>query len=132
MSEARRPRHLIRSIGVVCAGVLAVVVLSIGTDVLMSATGVFPALGQPMSDGLLLIATLYRTLIGVAGSYLAARLAPGRPMAHALLLGFIGLAVCLLGAVATWGKGPAHGHEWYPIALVALAIRLPGWAASSA
>jgi hypothetical protein len=106
----------------VLAGVLAIVILSIGTDALMNATGVFPALGQPMRDSLLLLATAYRTAYGVAGSYLAARLAPDRPMIHALLLGFIGLAVSILGAVATWGKGPASGHEWYPLALVALAI----------
>jgi hypothetical protein len=122
MNEARPPRRTLRSIGAVLAGVLAIIALSIGTDMLMNATGVFPALGQPMNDGLLLIAILYRTVYGAAGSYLAARLAPGRPMTHALLLGFIGLAVSILGAVATLGKGPAYGHEWYPLALVALAI----------
>ena len=122
MSEARPPRQILRSTGAVLAGALEIVVLSIGTDVLMNAAGVFPALGQPMSDSLLLLATAYRTAYGVAGSFLAARLAPGRPMTHALVLGLIGLALSILGAVATWGKGPAYGHEWYPLALVALAI----------
>jgi hypothetical protein len=122
MSKARPARQILRSTGAVLAGVVTVVALSIGTDALMNVTGVFPALGRPTGDGLLLIATLYRTVYGVAGGYLAARLAPGRPMPHALALGLVGLAASILGAVATWGKGPAYGHEWYPLALAALAI----------
>jgi hypothetical protein len=104
------------------AAVLANIILSIGTDALMIVKGVFPALGQPITDGPLLIATLYRTVYGVAGCYLAARLAPRRPMAHVMLLGVLGLVVSTLGAVATWGKEPAVGHEWYPLTLVALAL----------
>jgi hypothetical protein len=80
-----------------------------------------------MSDPLLLLATIYRTLYGVAGGYLAARLAPDRPMMHALALGILGLVVSAFGAVATWNKGPAQGHQWYPLALVALALP-PAWA----
>lgn len=116
------PGRLLRSLGAGLAGTLAVVVPSIGTDVLMNAAGVLPAPGQPLSDAPLLLATLYRTAYGVAGSYVAARLAPGRPMAHALALGVIGFVMSLLGAVVTWGKPPAAGHEWYPLALVVLAI----------
>jgi hypothetical protein len=43
-------------------------------------------------------------------------------MSHALALGVIGLVLSILGAVATWNKGPAYGHAWYPLALVALAV----------
>jgi hypothetical protein len=122
MSEDRPPRSIGRGIGAVLAGMLAIVVLSIGTDLLMNATGVFPAIGQPLSDPLLLLATVYRTAYGIAGSYLAARLAPDRPMRYAMILGFIGLALSTLGAAATWNTGPAIGHQWYPLALVALAL----------
>ena len=111
MSEGRPPRRILRSIGAMLAGVLVIIVLSTGTDVLMNAIGIFPELGQPMSDGLLLLATLYRTAYGIAASYLVARLAPDRPMRHVMILGFIGLAVSALGAVVTWNKGPAIGHE---------------------
>jgi drug/metabolite transporter (DMT)-like permease len=127
MSETLRPRRILRRIGAVLAGALAIIVLSIGTDVVLNGTGVFPALGQPMGDALLLLATAYRTVYGVAGSYIAARLAPDRPMMHALALGVVGLAVSIVGAVVTWNKGPAHGHAWYPLALVALAMP-PAWA----
>ncbi len=38
-------------------------------------------------DGPLLLATVYRTVCGVVGSYIIARLAPDRPMQHALVGG---------------------------------------------
>src|SRR6266516_4082849 len=107
MSEMHGPRRIGRSIGALLAGFVTVVILSIGTDMVLHATGVFPPLGQPMRDALLLLALAYRTLYGVAGSYIVARLAPDRPMGHALVLGSIGLAVSIVGAVATWNKLPS-------------------------
>jgi hypothetical protein len=126
MSETQRPRRIGRSIGAVVAGALTGIVLSIGTDALLRAAGVFPTLGQPMSDALFLLATTYRTVYGVAGSYITARLAPDRPMGHALVLGAIGLAVSIVGAVATWNKLPSLGPHWYPLALLVLAMP-PAW-----
>ncbi len=105
---------------------LAVIILSIGTDVALGALGVFPSLGQPMGDGRLLLATIYRTAYAIAGGYIAARLAPDRPMRHALILGTLGLIVSIAGAVATWNQAPALGHEWYPLSLVVLALP-PAW-----
>jgi hypothetical protein len=122
MSEANRPRRIGRSIVALLAGFVAVVVLSLGTDMVLHATGVFPPWGQPMSDSLFLLATVYRTIYGVAGSYITARLAPDRPMQHALAGGVIGLAVSIAGTLATWNRGPEFGPHWYPIALVVLAM----------
>src|SRR6266576_374616 len=59
---------------------------------------------------------------GVAASYDIARLAPDRPMQHALVGGVVGLAVSIIGAAVTWNKGPAFGPHWYPLALVVLAM----------
>ena len=116
------PRRIGRSIGALLAGFVAVVILSIGTDMVLHATGVFPPLGQPMRDALLLLALAYRTLYGVAGSYITARLAPDRPMQHALAGGVVGLVLSTVGAVVTWNKGPAFGPHWYPVALIVLAM----------
>ncbi|MES1262649.1 MAG: hypothetical protein ABUS49_13025 [Acidobacteriota bacterium] len=113
MMETRSSRRIGRSMGAVLAGFLAVVILSIGTDVLLP---------RPMSDTLFLMATLYRTLYGVAGGYMTARLAPDRPLRHALAGGLVGLALSVLGAVATWNEGPDFGPHWYPLALVVLAL----------
>src|SRR5207248_3755736 len=86
-SEARPPRHRARSIGAVLVGFFAVVILSLATDMVLHATGVFPPWGDPVSSALLLLATTYRTIYSVVGCYIAARLAPDRPMRHALALG---------------------------------------------
>jgi multisubunit Na+/H+ antiporter MnhB subunit len=119
---AQPPRKTWRSIGAIFAGALVAIVLSLSTDSLLVAAGVFPPLGQRFSDNLLLIATAHRTIYGVLGAYFAARLAPRRPMKHALILGVIGLAISILGTIATWNKGPAFGPHWYPLALDLLAM----------
>ena len=113
---------ILKSIGAVLAGMLAGALLAIGTDLVLHATHVFPPWDQPASDALLLLATAYRTIYSTAGSYITARLAPDRPMLHAMVLGVIGLAVCIVGAVWTWNKGPAFGPHWYPLALIVLAL----------
>jgi hypothetical protein len=122
MTEPRRRRGMVRSIGALFGGFLAVVVLSIGTDVALLATGVFPPLGQPMSDALLLLATVYRSIYAIVGSYITARLAPDRPMQHALAGGAVGLVLSIEGAVLAWNTVSTLGSHWYPLALVATAI----------
>jgi peptidoglycan/LPS O-acetylase OafA/YrhL len=119
-----RPRIIVRSVGAVLAGIVVDVLLTIGTDLVLHRIGVFPPSGQPMinADGILLLATAYRVIYGVAGGYITARLAPDRPMQLALLGGAIGLVVCIVGAVATWNGGPAFGPHWFPLALVATAM----------
>jgi hypothetical protein len=119
-------KRTLRSVGAVAAGALVGIILSIGTDTLLRAAGTFPALGQPMSNSLFLIATAYRTIYGIAGAYITARLAPARPMFHALVLGSLGLIASTVGAVVTWNSVPSLGPHWYPLALIALAIP-PAW-----
>lgn len=114
-------RHLGRSTGAVFSGFAAIMVLSLVTDQLLHVLKVYPPWGEPMNDpGLILLALSYRLVYGVAGSYIAARLAPRNPMRHALVLGGIGLVLSLAGAVVTipMDLGPA----WYPVALVLTAM----------
>jgi peptidoglycan/LPS O-acetylase OafA/YrhL len=97
---------------------------TLATDELLHIIGIFPPWGQSMVgfDGALLLATVYRILFSIAGSYVTARLAPDRPMQHALVGGAIGFVVSVVGAVATWNGGPAFGPHWYPVALVVTAL----------
>jgi hypothetical protein len=113
-----RRRTLHRSALAILAGLATVVVLSHAVDHVMHTTGIYPAYGQTMSDGLFLFALAYRCLIAVLGCLVTAALAPARPMRHALILGGIGTVLATLGAIAMWGAGPA----WYPLALVASAM----------
>ena len=116
--------NVLKSIGAVLAGFIVVIIVTLATDQVLHKIGVFPSWGASMVgfDGALLLATVYRTIYGVAGSYVTARLAPNRPMGHALVGGTIGLAVSIIGAAVTWNKGPAFGPHWYPLALVVLAL----------
>jgi hypothetical protein len=112
-----------RSAFAVFAGLLANVVLSSATDLLMVAVGVFPPLsefGRPesFSDSMLLLALVYRIFFGVLGCYLTARLAPKRSMAHALVLGTIGVVVGVIGAIATWDTWT----QWYSLAIIAVPL----------
>ena len=124
ISEKGPQRRIGRSIVAVLAGMIVGIVLSLGTDLVLHMAHVFPPLGASMTgyDGPLLLATIYRTLYGVLSSYIAARLAPHRPMLHAMVLGALGFAVSILGAVVTWNKGPAFGPHLYPVALIVLAL----------
>ena len=121
MSETHRPRRVLRSIGAVLAGVLAVVVLSIGAD---AALGFNPPRGGPMTDAHYLLATAYRIVFTIAGGYIAARLAPHSPMRHALVIGAIGLAASLAGAIVMWNKlgEGGLGPKWYSIAIIVIAL----------
>jgi hypothetical protein len=115
-------KKILKSVGAVVAGLLAIVVLSTATDGILWAAGIMPKPDQPQVDALLLLAAVYRTLYSIAGAYLTARLAPDKPVQHALVLGAIGIVLGLVGLVATWNWAPSVGHRWYPIALVLLAL----------
>jgi hypothetical protein len=115
-----RPGGIGRSIGALFAGFVVNVFLSLGTDVGLHVIGLFPALGQPMGSGLLLIATAYRTVYGVFSSYLTARLAPDRPMGHVLVGGVVGVVLNIVGIVVTWNSG--LGPHWYPLAFLVLTM----------
>ncbi|MDP9205141.1 MAG: hypothetical protein M3P12_06760 [Gemmatimonadota bacterium] len=120
MAETRRRRG--RSAVALVAGLLVGVVLSLGTDQILHVLKVYPPWGQAMSDGLFLLATAYRIFYAVLGSYVAARLAPDRPMWHAMVLGVVGLVVSIAGAVATWNTEPPVGPHWYALAVAAISI----------
>ena len=111
-----------KSIWAVVAGVLFTIVVTTLVDILLHLVHVFPPMGEPLDDRLSAIALSYRIPITIAGAYLTAKLAPARPMKHAMILGVVGTALGGLGVVATMGKdlGPA----WYPVSLAVLAIPL--------
>jgi len=112
-------KSIFKSIGAVLAGFLVIVTLSVGTDTILEQTGVLPR-GALFDTGLLLLALMYRSLYSVIGAYITARLAPNRPMRHALALGVWGIFVSALGALAASDLGPA----WYGFALVVVSLPL--------
>jgi hypothetical protein len=109
-----------KSAWAVIAGVLFIIIVTTVVDIVLHLTRTFLPMDQPIDDTLALLATSYRIVISIAGAWLTARLAPNRPMRHAMILGYVGTALGLVGLVATWNLG--LGPRWYPIALVVLAI----------
>ena len=73
--------NLLRNIGAVLAGLVAIFVLDIGTDNALRAVGIFPAIefSTPkyprLSDLFDLFATIYRAVYAIIGCYITARLA---------------------------------------------------------
>ena len=124
MTNTTPSRSIARSIVAIVAGLLVIIVLSIVTDVVMHATGIYPPWFTYMRDSLFVLATAYRVVYSILGSYITARLAPSRPMLHALILGVIGVVLSVAGAIGTWDKGPEFGPKWYPLTLVALSLPL--------
>jgi len=115
-----QPRRLGQSVWALFAGFLFVVILSLVTDALFHKLGVFPPLGEYTPDKPLLLATAYRVIFGVIGSYITARLAPRNPMRHALIGGCIGFALGAVGAAVTWSRN--LGPHWYSVALIVFAL----------
>ncbi|MBI5456691.1 hypothetical protein HY969_03030 [Candidatus Kaiserbacteria bacterium] len=119
---------MLKSIFAVVAGFLTVVVLSMGTDMVLEKTGIFP---PPSEMGLfvtwmLALALFYRTIYTILGGYVTAWLAPQNAMKHVWTLAALGQLGGIAGVIAGWNLS-AH---WYPIALAVLAIPsvwLGGW-----
>jgi hypothetical protein len=117
LAPPRGGRRVFRRIGAVLGGFFTVAALSVAADAVMHATGVFPPVPTRMEGSLFVLAAGYRALFGVLGGYVTARLAPDRPVKHALALGLLGVVVGTAGAAAMWEYGP----NWYSLAVIAIA-----------
>lgn len=112
-------KETLKSIGAVIAGFAALVILSTITDIILQKTGVMKT--EPFDENpvwLIAIIVAYRTIFNTLGCYLTARLAPSKPMKHAIILGTIGFALTIVGAIVMWHLPP----HWYPISLVVLTL----------
>ncbi len=113
---------ILKSIGAVLGGLILIFALSMGTDEVLFATGVMQRGPLPMqgAEGLIIGLLVYRLAYSILGCTVAARLAPSRPMAHAMALGVIGFLFSTMGALMT--SQQSLGPTWYPWALVVLAL----------
>jgi hypothetical protein len=120
MSDSQAQSHIVRSVLAILAGILAAVIPTLIVDAVLHKTGFFPPLGEWTPSGPLAVATAYRVVFAIFGSYVVALLAPNRPMGHALISGAIGVVVSAAGAIATWNSN--LGPHWYSIALIVTAL----------
>jgi hypothetical protein len=118
MSEAAQPATWRRSVIAVVAGLLTNIIPAVAIDAILHATGIYPPMGERMSDGLFAFASSYRVVAAIVGGYVTARLSPSRPVMHVLVLAGIGIVLSSAGAIAMWDAGPA----WYSLGIIAIAV----------
>lgn len=112
-------KETLKSIGAIVAGFAILVILSIVTDSILEKTGIMKT--EPFNENpvwLISIIILYRTIFNTFGCYLTARLAPNKPVRHAIILGVIGVVLTIVGLIAMWDIPP----RWYPISLIVLTL----------
>lgn len=112
---------ILKSIGAVLVGIIFIFVTHTGMDLLLESFGIF----TPPDKGfhttwMVVTATIYRTVLSSIAAFITAKLAPSQPLKHALILGLIGLALCIAAAIITIPMDIAPA--WYPIALAVLSV----------
>ncbi len=122
-----------RSLGAVIIGFLFIAVLSFGSDVMLRVTFpddvVVPV--RIVSVRVLTLSLISAVVYATVGCYLTARLAPSRPMWHALLLGVLVLVFTGANAIALW----MMAAMWYKLASMVVVMPcawLGGWLAERA
>jgi len=113
-------KNIFQSLGAALLGLFIGVVLSVGTDFILQTLRVIPKDSLYVSWITIVFVLLYRSAFNTVACYVTARLAPNRPMGHALALGVLGTIVSVMGAIVTADKhlGPA----WYAWTLAALSL----------
>jgi hypothetical protein len=120
-SEPTPEPALTRHIVPVLVGGMVTLLLTVVTDNALSGHQVLPGRGVPVfNTSTLLLMLGYRGLFAILGCHLAARVAPAdQPrMRYALGLGFLMLALNVVGAVSLAGQVPT----WYSLCSIALTI----------
>jgi hypothetical protein len=103
---------MLRSIVAIAVGFLLIGALAMGTDmiVMKAMPGAFDEAGRTSDLSILMLMAAYVAVYAITGCYVTARLAPDRPMLHALILGALGLAMNIVATISLWGTAPAWYH----------------------
>lgn len=112
---------ILRRIGAVLAGFILIGFLGFLTDSILQQLQVLPIPTENKFEaGHSLLALSYHLTFAVVGGYVTARLAPDRPMAHAVALGTAGILISILGLIAIVMEDLAPA--WYEWALIILSV----------
>jgi hypothetical protein len=112
---------ILRSILAIVAGFVAIAVFALGADAVVrrALPQFFDPGGRSDHAGMLVVMIIYSTVFATAGAWLTARLAPGRPLRHALVLGALGLVLAVPVTITHWDTAPVWFH------LTTLALTMP-------
>ena len=109
----------LKNFGALLLGFVITVVLTLVMDLILAKSGIMKTV--PFSDNpawLMVVIIIYRCVFNTTGSYFTAKFAVMRPLRLAMIGGYIGLAVSIIGLVTHWNIPP----RWYGIALVLTAL----------
>jgi len=111
---------MIRSIVAVLTGFFLIPVLNLATNAALGRMlpEWYPAAGRVEFVPALLLSCAYVALFGILGCWVTARLAPSRPMLHALILGALGLAVSIPTAMMAWNDTPVWFNVYNLLAVM--------------
>lgn len=122
-------KTFLKSTGIVLAGFILTLVLTMGTDTVLENTGIFPTVAYQQQFGfnvlwMNLLAIFYRVIYTILGGYITAKLAPNKPMRHVIALGILGTVIAIVGNIAV-SMIPATKNVlplWFMVALVLMAF----------
>ena len=102
------------------AGFFSTQILSLAGDKAYSslAPAAFDAATHSKDTASLIVMLAYASIAGFIGAYIAARLAARRPVAHALVLGLVSLALTIVSTFLAWDAAP----PWYHAATLLLVV----------
>ncbi len=107
-----------RSIVAVVTGLLITALTTVVIDTILAATGIFPPGSERWPDHIFAFMLLYRIPIELAGGYVTAKLAPGKPLTHVLILAGLVAAGTSISAIVMHAERPI----WYLLGLIAIAV----------
>jgi hypothetical protein len=110
-----------RSILAIVVGFILTGALNVGTNTVLArvAPEMVPPPGTPNTNTTaLLVICAYVALFGILGCYVTARLAPSRPLLHALVMGGLALAMSIPMTMAVWNDTPAWFNVYNLLAVM--------------
>jgi hypothetical protein len=114
-------KSIFKSVGVVLLAFVVNALLSIVTDFLLESIGVLPNPQKGLYETWAIILVLfYRAVYSILAGFIIGKLAPTKPMLHAIILGIIGTAITLLATISPGftEKAPL----WFGFTLAAIII----------
>jgi hypothetical protein len=112
---------LLKRIGSVLAGFFLIGLLGYLADTVLQQLGILPIPTEhKFETGHALLALTYHLVFAILGGFVTARLAPDRPLAHAIVLGILGIGISTLGLIAILMQDLAPA--WYGGALIVFSI----------
>lgn len=112
---------ILKRIGSVIAGFFLIGLLGFIADTVLQQLGILPIPTEhKFETGHAVLALSYHLLFAVLGGFITTRLAPDHPMAHAIILGILGIAISTLGLIAIIMQNLAPA--WYGCALIFFSI----------